>query len=244
MTQVANTFEGGSNGTTLTAGSGGNTGGTSGDYFDQVLFNNTGTPGIVQFSNAVTPHRGSLCCAFAPGSVSAATAVGWVAQRGTLADDYVRSYVYFPVAFAINEPAIQWFSTAANLMGTVRLNAARTISVLNASSGVLATSTATLSTGAWHRLEAHYSCTSGTTAEITVRLFLGANVDGSTPDETISPISFATVSGTSDRVYFGLPSASATDVGKLIYYDDVIAGGTTWLGPTSLTKVGAGIIGP
>lgn len=53
---LSNTYEGGSAGTTLTQGSGGNTGGTSGNYFDSVFI---GASNALIFANDVSIH-GSL----------------------------------------------------------------------------------------------------------------------------------------------------------------------------------------
>lgn len=229
MTLVTNNFEGGTDGTTITTA---NSGGASGTAFDAVNFDATGTPGVVAFSNV--QKRGTLAARFQVGSVGAITSVDWQAARGSLTDDFVRCYAYLTTAFTISQIVVRWFSGALAEVGRIQWNADGTLSVINNSGTAVATSTTTIPTGQWARIEAQHHCDTAASF-ITVRMFVGANLEGVTADQEFgTSATFTGPTTTSARVDFGLPQGSASQPPSsgFLYLDDLAAGGTTWLGPT------------
>jgi hypothetical protein len=89
----------------------------------------------------------------------------------------------------------------------------------------VATSSRTVPVNSWFRAEVKLDFTSGTGVQ-TVRLFLGSNVQGTTPDETLS----AHVAGTyTDYVEDGILTNPNVKVNVRI---DEAANGTSWVGPS------------
>lgn len=236
MTLVTNTFEGGSDGTTITTG---NSGGTSGTAFDVVTFDATGTPGVVAFSNVQA--IGGLASRYQVGSVNALTCVGWSTARGSLTDDYVRAYFYLTNNFTLSCAVFRWLSGALANMGRVTWvgtgGSANKIQLLDNASAQVGISTSVLALNTRHRIEAFFHADTAT-AQLTVRLFLGANVNGTTPDETITSTTWAGPTTTSGRVDIGCAvpgGASEPSGGGFLYADNIAAGGTDWLGPAAVT---------
>lgn len=114
----------------------------------------------------------------------------------------------------------------ANLGGTalakIRLNASGSITIMNGNTAV-GTSTLTIATGAWFRVE--YKIDVAATTQ-TCQIFAGANVEGTTPDETISG---SYTGGNFDRYNDG-PVIATTSAFNL-YLDDVADDSTTYPGP-------------
>lgn len=230
-TTLTNSFEGGTDGTTITTG---NSGGASGNAFDGVNFDNTGTPGVVAYSN-VQKKAGSLSARIRCGSVAAITGFQWSTSRGTLTDDFVRAYFYLTNAMTFNEVIVRWFSGALADVGRIRWLASNNIDIIDNAGTQMAQSTNTMSLNQWVRLEAQHHC-STTATFITVKLFTGANVDGVTPDDTFGTANtFTGPSATSGRVDMGIPQAQGADPSSsgFLYVDDAAAGGATWWGPST-----------
>src|SRR5215218_2907628 len=83
---AANTLEGGSNGTTITAG---NSGGTSGDAFDSVVI---ATNDSLVFDNAHAKE--TLALKAATGASSTGTYAAWTTTIGTQTTFWGRMYLY------------------------------------------------------------------------------------------------------------------------------------------------------
>lgn len=236
MTLVTNNFEGGSDGTTITTG---NSGGASGTAFDGVSRDATGTPGVVAFSN-VQARAGALSGRFQVGSVTAITAANWSTARGTITDDFVRAYFYLTSSFTLNMGVIKWYSAALANYGSILWGGAgaNKLSILNnVGASIAGPSTTVLSLNAWHRLEAHHFADTAA-AQTTLRIFAGVNVNGTTPDETLTSTTYAGPTTSTGRVDIGCAAAggaSEPSSSGFLYADDIVAGGTDWIGPVAVT---------
>lgn len=238
-TQVSNTFDGGTDGAGATGDiTTGNSGGVNGTAFNQVLKDTTGTPGTVAYSSAQV-KRGALSMQVASGSVSSAACVVWSTARGSFTDDYMRAYFYATAWPSIVGRQVQWFISTLTSIGAIRWTNTGTWAILNPSNTVVATSTTVIPTGQWCRIEAfkHYDTAAG---YITCRIFKGANVDGSTPDEEFggSGFTWADTAGTADRIYIGMPGAGGANqpAGGSFFVDDIASGAATWIGPSVLNQ--------
>lgn len=226
MTLVTNTFEGGSDGTTVTTG---NSGGASGTAFNDVV---KAADGTVAFSNV--QKRGTLACRFQ--QVTAGDChVAWnETTKGALTDDYVRAYMYLTNAFTLNNDQIEWWSAAFGFMGSIRWTSTGAFTIANASASPVATSATTVGAGEWCRIEAHKHADTSA-GFITCRIFKGADLEGTTPTEEFGTSStWADPATSSTWDYFGMPTAigSQPPSSGFLYMDDIAAGGTDWLGPT------------
>lgn len=202
---VANSFEGLTpSGTTLTQGSGGNTGGGSGNFFDVVSL---GTGGSVVSANSPV-KSGSLACTITMGSAGSAL-VAWTTQLFPSSGTQLWYRVYF------NFPA----TPTGNMRMTRALNGGTLCAVVGIESGGhtftmdstgarLKTGGVVLATNTWHRWDVFVQ---GDAAAgiIVAQVFAGANVDGTTPSETISSTNINT-SGALNRVDFGNPASQAS----------------------------------
>ena len=95
MTTLSNSLEGIASGTTLTAGSGGNTG-PGGNYFDTIV-TPTSSGSVVAQSGAA--KHGSIGCRFTVGTVAGSGHCDWT-QQGTLTEVWYRVYCKLPSGFS------------------------------------------------------------------------------------------------------------------------------------------------
>lgn len=230
MTQLSNTFEGGTNGTTLTGGSGGNTGGASGDFFNQV---NIPSDGILIFSN-IQKYIGSLGLRLATRTVTGAADFIWTsASRGSIADDYGRFYFYSDdiTTGGIAKNIVRWFNGGSSLGGILMGNN-RLYVTDGSNAAVSGNSTTLLPAATWVRIEYHLHPRTDGTGSVQIKLWLNPNSTG-TPDwdYTISGLTHA--ANTTDQVTFGNagPGANWPSATGFIGFDGITTGAATWLGP-------------
>jgi hypothetical protein len=244
MPQLSNTFEGGTNGVQLTPGSGGNTGGASGDYFT-----NTPVPsdGILKFTNARV-FAGSLALQLATRTVSGSCAVYWgPAVRGTLiTDDYIRFYLYADdiTTGGAAKNIVRWFANGgATSLGGILLGNNRLYVTDQGNAVVTAQSTALMVAGQWVRIEAHLHPRTDGTGSIQIKLFLDPT--STTPDWDYTLSGITSPFGYSDQIYFGnaAPGANWPSATGSFYFDAIVTGAATWVGPVSAPRgiVPAGI---
>lgn len=217
MTQLANTFEGGSDETTITTG---NSGGGSGDAFYNINLDAGG--GTAVFDNARAAH-GTYSARLNNGTnPSGSTYVEWDdSSYGDLTTHYGRAYFYFST---IQSTARIILFRFASLIFLELVTGGSGNFRIRDNTAFTANSTNTVPTGQWVRFEwklVH----SATVGEFTVRYY--ADAESSTPTETLSITNGDT--GTSgDYVWFG-PILSA--VNQTLWVDSLIVGATDWPGP-------------
>lgn len=229
MTAKTNTFEGGTNGTAITAG---NSGAASGDPFSSV----TGAP---TFSAAAAVH-GTL-------GMSAQAASGltaYVTYSGFSATTCaVRFYYTYTTTRSIATILVRILSSGA-LVANVRQSAAgNTISFTNASNAVVGL-TGALTVGVTYRIEASVlsSAAAGTldwavyVGDSTTPAWSGSGTGQPTNGGPITDISFGKFSTTTDTAAFLLDDIAAAD-GTLT---PIGVPGTPATGTSALTVTAAG----
>lgn len=218
MTAISNTFEGGTDGVTLTTL---NTGGASGTAIDSIV---RAADGIVAFSNVQARDTLSMRCA------SRTTASGsyilWLAAHGNLADEFGAVYFLTSGASSQDIRILHLSDSTPTLRCAVQF---RTTNVLRLeATGVGNTDfTTALTANTWYRIEWNY--TPGTTT-FTVRLYLGSSPSlleqQSRADVTASANCGQVIVGQT----LGLANLpSATD---FFYFDNFLSGQATW--PTTI----------
>ena len=132
MTQLLNSAEGGSNGTTVTTG---NSGGTSGNAFDSVLI---GTGASVTYSSAQSAH-GELSIESVLGSSASSSMVEWSTSLtgSSLSQVWFRVYVYLP-ALPTGNLRLFRCHNGGTFLGAVAINSSGNISLLDSGKRVLA----------------------------------------------------------------------------------------------------------
>jgi hypothetical protein len=219
MTELFNTFEGGTDGTTITTS---NSGGDSGTAFTFV--NAVGTRRF----NAANARHGSMGVELdAP-----AGEVPYLMWRSTAwpgsTTAWVRMYFKLTDVTGTNFTIMQFRRADGTAIGTdVRVTTASKIT-LRPNISTQYTSSTTLSTNTWYRLEIQLDSNSST-GHIQARLFYGANLEGATPDESFGSATdnWNTGDGTVGGWSFGLVSNPGTNT---MFMDSVGISDVGWIG--------------
>lgn len=232
MAAVANSFEGGSNGTAVTVA---NSGGGSGDAFDAV---SAVTGQTLNYDN--THNRGTLALKAATGSTSGRSVVAWTTSIGTQTLVYLRLYVYPTGNQSVAPYLCRVLSGGAVTSSTSRcaleFSASGQLILLNSSATAIAgmTSALAIPNSAWTRVELKLTLSSTAAVGSCEMRIYRTNPDGTSPDETLTNSGTANLGGSGDTYCFGICDTDA-NVGA-IWFDDVAASTVDWIGP-----VGAGI---
>lgn len=216
---LVNSLEGGSNGTTITAG---NSGGASGNAFD--VF--TVATGItLRYSSAQSAH-GGLSMEVATGATGTTAWCGWQTALGSQTDLYGRIYLRLSAAPTAND-AIVRFVNGATVLGFLQITTARILRLANTASTVIATFTNAIPLNQWVRIEFHLTFPASATGTAEVRLYLSA--DSAAPTETQGPLAATQNFGSlaCSSVRFGWSNGVANQVSAFL---DDIGVSTTWLG--------------
>jgi len=226
VAQLANTFEGGSNGTTITTG---NSGGASGDAFNLV---NIGAGAAVIYDNTHTAH-GGLAMKCSSGTSGSLAYVEW--DPSASSNFYGRFYIYIAANGAVGDWYYDGGSSGAD-KAIITTDASNHI-CLQDSTGlpVQATSTSTMALSTWHRIEFHIIC-STTVGQMEAKLFLGANSDGLTPDETLTTAANLNTGASINNHLFG-NIATGGHVSTNVWMDDILTGAAAYPGPAVTTPL-------
>lgn len=224
----SNSFEGGSNGVTLTQGSGGNTGGSSGDFLDVV-----DATGTVTFSTAQAAH-GTVSMLVSTTAVSALAYAGYTLSSVTT--DYMRCYIRLTALPGVVQILTRYLSGASQSL-RVNVKAAGTLEVRDAANSVVGTTTSAVSINTWWRLEL-FTTFSATVGAVQLRLYNTA--DGTTITDSLNLTGLA-LTANATALRFGVGAAAASI--PTTYYDDVAVEGATWHGPAvrSVTPTGIAV---
>jgi hypothetical protein len=212
---VANTFEGGTDGVTISAA---NSGGASGDAFTSVfgtsLFQNS--PAIGGMAMEVVDAAGS-------------TGVRWTGFGLGSVSVYFRGY-YYLTAFPTTNALIPMFvqTAAAASCAQLQLTTAGKLRNLNAAAGPLGTAGAvSVALNQWIRIEWRVLA-STTVGEAEWRLFNTA--DSTTADETQNNTG-AVLGADTDGIRFGVCTTPVPTTPFTVGVDNVAASSTDWIGP-------------
>ena len=219
MARRGNSFDGGTGNDTvlLTAGSTGNTGGNSGDYFDAV-FNSTGTALVFSTTQAMSGF--SMRCSPA---TPTRTGIRWDGTH--TATNYGRFYIRpgsFPSS-GINR-ILEVFAGVLNYLIVID-PAAKLRIVGSDGSAVWAQGTTVLTAGNWVRIE-WQEVQSATVGQVVVRLY--TDPESETITETLDSGATRNIAGTNELMF-----AIGTNEVWTAYYDDLVGGALSWVGPQS-----------
>lgn len=190
-------------------------------------YGQVGIGGTATLTHSSTRSRTGLSMK-ATGSTAGDNAVGRDIFSAGLVSNRWRRFYFLSSTIGTSDLIICGaFSTNATTRARLKLNIAGTFTIQNGVTAV-GTSTTVLSADTWCRLEWELNGGAGTQ---TLRIFVGANVEGTTPDETVGPFTFN--AGTFDRQMDGM--VVAPTAAKTIYIDNVAGDDATWLGPVGGT---------
>jgi hypothetical protein len=216
VAQVTYSFEGGTSGNTVAAGAGAGPGDTS---FDAV----TSAGATDTYDNARAAH-GGLSNQIAT-TTSASSFNAWTTSIGTQATVWVRAYLYFTAAPAVQHRVINFVGSAAS-RGNVLATTGGTLIFTNAAGGTVLTSAA-FPTGAWFRVEAMFTG-SATVGQWEYKVWNTPDSAG-TPDDTQTSAANLNTGGTCDAYRFGIGTAVAS--AGPFWLDDVGVSTTAYIGP-------------
>lgn len=215
--RLTNSFEGGSNGTALTGGVGGNTGGASGDFFDTIT-------GPVTFSNTANSH-GTLgvSCAAAAGEAYAM----WSTQLGgTFGTLYSRIYLKNMTAAAASVKLISVLASAT-VGGRLNINASGQVILTDTAGTTIGAASTTVVTGRTTPVRIEFKIVGDTSVGVLeAKIFLTS--DSTVADETMTRTAVNTGSTALDRVRFGPTGTAVTATAPL---DDVGITDVAYMGP-------------
>lgn len=220
-----NSFEGGTNGTTLSTA---NTGGASGNAFDAVTI--TGTGATATFSTT-SPYKGSLCGAIASGtSTSGIKALVRYSPAGGIGTSaQFRAYINLTGLPSSSSQVLQ-IANSTGVIADVFINATGTIGV-QASGTTIGTTTTALVANTWYRLEAWLTPGATTT---TGALHVGIATGDAALTETVDSTT-CNLSTTQAVTQFSLGALSGNFNSATLSIDDLALG-------NSAAFIGASVI--
>lgn len=171
------------------------------------------TSGTVVYDSSAAMH-GSMGI-----NVGSSSAIGYDAPGSGQVSVYWKSFTQPATSTSV---LVSLRATSSNQF-RIRLNSSTNkFELTNAANAVLATSTLTYDPAVAGRADLRWEYNSGNLT-VTCRLYIGANANGNTPDETMGPVVGAVT--VPNRVYIGTTSASwGLKVDTIRHYDDI----TTW----------------
>lgn len=219
---LLNTFEGGTDGTTITQA---NSGGASGDAWSVAPIIGTGVS--LTFSSLQAAH-GALAMRIAQPATPASTRVEWDALGALTGNVFFRTYLHLPTLGQIVFGGVRT-NAASALSAEIFLDATGHVTVHQASGATIATLTGAtaVTAGTWVRIEWRI-LSSATVGEFEWRLY--ASADSTSITETKSATGLALGANTSE-VRWG--QVTNTTANLVSYHDDLAVSTVDWLGPST-----------
>lgn len=227
MTQLTADFEAGTNGNTITTSDTG-----SADAWDNVVISGA----TYKYVNDSVAH-GSLAAQLAQGTNSSSY-LEWT-SLGAITDYYGRIYFRTEVvnatrvlAAAYNANGLCWYiyTNATGNIGIDKGNLGTTPSV----------TTSTILADTWYRIEFHISHSSSeaaTDGSCELKFFDNSNIDGSTPDDTVTSAANMGMRANATKMRYGIGCGVATYPNTIVYFDDLVIGATSYPGPAGVGPV-------
>jgi hypothetical protein len=219
---LGNNAEGQTSGTTLTAG---NSGGGSGNAYDQVTAAG-GTGGLITFDNAHAAH-GTNSYKHTIGVTTDECYVMWsTATGGTFGTLYARAYIYKTANPGTNHKLISILA-GSTVGARLLINTTGKLFYSQTAGTTVLTFTNAITLNAWNRLE--FKVVGHTTAGVIEASLY--NADSTTAVETNTSTAQNTGSTVLDRVRFGPTGTAVASV--TTWMDDLGLSSTGYLGPVS-----------
>jgi hypothetical protein len=219
---ATNNGEGGSNGTAITTG---NSGGASGTAWNAVSV----ATGTVAYDSSQSAHGGL--------SIRQATTTAdsvqlqWTTAVGSVSRLYGRFY-YRTSSLALALDLVRARSSLGNQVARLDIFTSGALRIRNAANTVAATSTATMSTNTWYRIEFDFRF--GASVANTAWLY---SLDSVVPLETLTVTD--NFSAETDIGQFHLGNLSSTASVADRWFDDIAVTDVGWLGPASARNMSA-----
>jgi hypothetical protein len=219
-----NSFEGGTNGTTISTSNSG----TSPDHAFDVV--NVGTGDTVAFSKTHAAH-GNFGGQVSTGSAGNPAYFGWNnSSLGTLTTIYGRAYLYLTALPSLVDNVVFFQSGSSQLLG-IQINTNGTLELYNyAVSGAIHTFTSVIPTGQWVRIEWEVVF-STTVGQVTLSYY--SPMDITTATETYTSAATLNLGASCNTVYFGWIAGKANQ--PAMYIDDIGISSSGLFGPAALT---------
>jgi len=223
MPRLTNSFEGGSDGVTISSA---NSGGGSGDAVDSTFFSGAANAQYDNARSAVGSQSALFTAASGEVSQMEWNATSWASKT----ESWVRAYVNFDTVSLTNHVAVLVLADGASAAAEVQLRNSNVLGLRDSAFTLRFSSSTTISADTWYRIEWHvvHDTTNG---HMEARLFHGANLHGSTPDETFGNLTnnYNTLAS-ADEMRWGIganPGAS----GSTMWFDELAVDDTAWIGP-------------
>jgi hypothetical protein len=222
MTRLGNTFEGGSDGVAISPA---NSGGASGNALNAV--STLGASSVV-YDNAQSAEGGMSALMNAASGEFAY--IEWEASWQSETEVWYRMYFRFDNVSLTNHTAILAAISAEGVVCEVQLRNNNVLGIRDSALTLRFSSSTSIAADTWYRLEWHV-VHSTTVGHFEARLFHGANLHGTTPDETFGNLTNNYNTGaSSDEVRAGLNSNPGAS-GATMWVDALAIDDTAWIGP-------------
>ena len=213
-----NSAEGQANGTVPTGGSGGNTGGSSGDYFDAVTIG-TGETLVfdsAQFANGARSYRHTT------DATVHAQYLQWAAQLGTLSTNqtlFVRWYYRAPSIPSSSVRMLQILNGSTVLLGVIHASGSGDVGVQAGTTTQTPQTATALTANTWYRIEGHFTGIGGgtTAGGYTLTVYQGNTQTQQGNQITGSSKNFGTLAPNTLRL--GVTTANGS-INSTYYFDD------------------------
>lgn len=220
MTLLTYSFEGGSNGSSLSV-----TGAGSGDTnFNTVSI---GASATAAYDNTHV-YDGTLAGKFGGGSASAAY-VAWstALTAASITTVWFRAYCYFTANPSANFRLLNVMNSSGGLCGGINLLTTGLLRTVNASAATVQTASVAIPLNAWFRIEG-FVTGSATVGQMELKLWSTAYSQG-TPDWTLTSAATQNTSGPVSSIRYGMCN-NQTGLGNF-WLDDLGASTTAYIGP-------------
>jgi hypothetical protein len=230
--QLTNTFEGGTSGNALTQGVSGNSGGTSGNFFDTVTIGGGATDA---FDNTHAAH-GSLSCKIATGSSAAVYNTWSVSLTNTgVQQAWFRLYLYF-TANPANQHRVLAATASGSVAAALSVTTAGKLLWTDAGGSAIYTSATAIPLNSWFRIEGFVTGSGEGAGQVSLSLY--TTPDSVAPVEAYTSPATQNTAGLITDVRYGV-SAAAASVGPY-WMDDIGVSTLGALGPSLVPGAGGG----
>ena len=218
MADLTATFETGVHGNNVATADAG-----SGDAWNVVQIT---SPGTLKYDNTI--FYGALGAKLTSSTATSGIHMAWTTAFPTVTDHYGRIYVYFPTSFSGMGIARQIATSSGGLNAAqLRINNTGKVELIDGTNAIRATSTNSLNTGAWTRLEYRF-IHSTTVGQMECKIFLSP--DSATPTETLTTTAAWNTRANADEIYFGCTFGSPNGH-NAFWIDNIVANATAYPGP-------------
>lgn len=230
MTLLRNNFDGGPDGTTITAA---NSDDIPGNDAFNTIGGPTGTGVVCQYSDNFARPTAEFTSYFKTAAVASAPCVGWSTSMGSQNQIYFREYLLYNTAFPTGGEAIFECDNGAVYCAFLAMSQTGEISALNSPQTVQNVFTTSAILDNWFRLEGRIQF-SATTGNYEIRLYMEADSD--TPTETISATNQNLGAASANNFLFGY-AFGATNLTPM-YVSGLELNNTGWPGPAPFKNKG------